>query len=118
MMRWIPVGLLTLVFGVALTLHAADAKFTIKDVMKKAMGKGKLCEKLAGGTATKEEKADAIELFTEMGKNKPPKGDEASWKAKTDALLTAAKAAAAGEAGADAKLKKAADCGACHSAHK
>jgi len=43
---------------------------------------------------------------------------EASWKEKTTALLTAAKDAEAGKEGAGAALMKAANCMACHSAHK
>ena len=44
--------------------------------------------------------------------NTPKKGDAADWKTKTEALLTAAK-------GTDgAALLKAANCKACHDAHK
>lgn len=87
------------------------AKHTISDVMKTAM-KGGLCAKVAGGKASDAEKAQLVELFTALAANKPPKGDEASWKEKTGALLTAAKA------GDGAALKKAANCGGCHGAHK
>lgn len=90
---------------------------TIEMVMKVAM-KGGLCKKVADGEASDEEKAKLVELFTAMGKTKPPKGEAESWEAKTKALVVAAKAVAAGEDGAAAKLKAAANCGACHKEHK
>ena len=87
------------------------AKHTIGEVMKVAF-KGGLCGKVAGGKASDAEKAQLVELFTSLAANKPPKGDEASWKEKTGALLAAAKA------GDGAALKKAANCAECHKAHK
>ena len=53
-----------------------------------------------------------------MAANKPPKGEEESWKAKTGALLSAAKECAEGKEGAGDKLKAAANCMECHKAHK
>jgi hypothetical protein len=89
--------------------HAQDAKpkYTISEVMKKAMGpSGK------GGGYKKMEKAEQVEFFTALAQNKPPRGEGEAWKAKTDALVAAAK-------GGDAeKLAKAANCMACHSEHK
>ena len=90
---------------------------------KKIMGivfKGKtaLKNKLIDGSASDEEKETAIKLMTALSKNKPAKGDAESWKEKTSALLKAAKAIKEGEDGAGEAFKKAADCGACHKAHK
>lgn len=104
---------LALLFAVAQQNDAGEgkAKYKIAEVMKKAM-KGGLCAKVAGGKASDEEKKELVELFTALGQNTPPKGDAESWKAKTTALLEAAKA------GDGAALKKAANCGACHSVHK
>ena len=102
----------------SLTGTAQDkAKVEIKDVMKTAM-KGGLCAKVAKGEASADEKKKLVELFTALAANKPPKGDDASWKEKTTALLTAAKDAEAGKDGAGAALMKAANCMACHSVHK
>jgi hypothetical protein len=84
---------------------------TIKQVMK-AHGKGGLLAKVKEGTATSEEKKKLLSLYEALGKTTPPRGDEASWKAKTAALVTAVKTNDV-EA-----LKKAADCKACHSEHK
>lgn len=92
------------------------AKYTIKDVMKKAHKEG-LLKSVASGKASKEDKEMLIELYTALGQNKPPKGDAASWKDKTEALVSAAKEAAK-DAKAGAKVQKAANCMGCHSAHK
>ena len=94
-----------------------EPKYTTKEVMKEAM-KGGLCKTVGSGKGTKEDAAKLVELFTALGGNKPPKGDAASWKEKTGALVAAAKAVAAGEKGAGAKLVKAANCKACHDDHK
>lgn len=114
MMRVLIVGAVA-VFGLAIALDsqvdAGKDPVSIKVVMQKAM-KGGLCGKVASGKANDEEKKQLIALFTDLAKNKPPKGDEAGWKAKTEALVAAAKADDGD------KLKKAANCKACHSEHK
>lgn len=103
--------------AVSVATSAEDEKLSIKDVMKTCM-KGGLCKKVAGGEASKEEKDKLVAQFKAMCEAKPPKGDEESWKTKTAALLEAAKECAEGKEGAGEKLQKAANCMACHSAHK
>jgi len=98
---------------------SARAENSIKDVMKKAhQGKPALCAKCASGKATKEEKEQLVALYEDLAKAEPPKGDKESWKAKTEALLKAAKGMAKDEKEATAAFKKALDCKGCHSAHK
>ncbi|MCI0356926.1 MAG: hypothetical protein L0211_00380 [Planctomycetaceae bacterium] len=104
-------------FSLATNAEDAKPKYTIKEVMKSAH-KAKLHEKVADGKATDAEKKQLVEFYTALAANKPPKGDEASWKEKTAALLAAAKDAEAGKEGAGAALKKAYNCAACHGAHK
>lgn len=94
-----------------------EPKYSIEDVMKKAM-KGGLCKKCASGKATEAEKKTLVAMFVALGQNTPPKGEKASWEKKTKALVDAAKAVAAGEEGAGKKLGKAANCAACHKVHK
>jgi hypothetical protein len=109
------VGLVLGCLGLAAVAEEEQkAKYTIKQVMKKAMAPtgDKLCAKVCSGSASDDEKKELVELFTALSLNKPPKGDAATWKAKTTALLEAAKA------GDGAKLKAAANCGACHGVHK
>jgi hypothetical protein len=104
-------------FSLATGAEDAKPKHTIKEVMK-AVHKSGLMKKVAEGKATDEEEKALIENYEALAANKPPKGDEASWKEKTTALLAAAKDAAAGKEGAGAALMKAYNCMACHSAHK
>lgn len=92
-------------------------KIPTKQVMKVAM-KGGLCAKVAKGDATEKQKKQLLALFTALSKNSPPEGSKESWEAKTSALVAAAKAAVAGDEGAGEKLKKAANCKACHDVHK
>lgn len=106
-----------LTLGLIAGVFAADEKVTIKEVMKKAMAGG-LCKKCASGKASDAEKKELVELFSALGKSKPPKGDEASWKEKTDKLVAAAKAVAEGKDDGAKALGAAANCMACHSVHK
>ena len=109
---------LALVLGALQVGRTADApKTTIKDVMKTAM-KGGLCKKCAGGQASDAEITQLVDLLEALAANKPPKGDDADWTSKTGDLLTAAKAVAAHDKDGGAKLLKAANCMACHDAHK
>jgi hypothetical protein len=103
--------------AVNVATSAEDEKPNIKAVMKTCM-KGGLCKKVASGEATAEEKEKLVAQFTALSEAKPPKGEADSWKAKTAALLEAAKECAEGKEGAGEKLGKAANCMACHSAHK
>jgi hypothetical protein len=95
----------------------AKPKYTIKDVMKKAM-KGPLLKKVAGGGASDDEKKELYEMLVALGKNEPKKGEAESWKTLTAALEKAGKAAIEGESDASKMLEKAADCKACHTPHK
>ncbi len=95
-----------------------DVKYTISDVMKKAHGKGGLLGKVAAGKGDKADAEKLLEMYTELAKNKPPQGDAASWKKFTDGLVAAAKVAVSGGENAGKQLKKAANCKACHTAHK
>jgi hypothetical protein len=110
-----------LVAGLGVFQAADDAKpkYSIEDVMKKGMkGKPSLCAKVAQGKAGKEDQQKLLEMFQDLGKNKPPKGDEGDWKKRTNALVSAAKDVVEGKAGAGKALQKAANCKACHELHK
>ncbi len=102
------------VSGIALAQDGSDA---IKKVMKVAM-KGALLKTVASGKANAKQKDELLQLLKDMAKAKPPKGDEASWKKKTDALVDGAQNEVEGKAGAGAQLKTAANCKACHDVHK
>jgi len=104
-------------FGLATGKAQDDKKTTIKEVMKIAM-KGGLCAKVAKGEASEEEKKKLAGLFAALHENKPPKGEAESWDKKTKALVDAANDVLAGKEGAGDKLKAAANCMECHTAHK
>ena len=82
---------LVVVSGWSLADDKEKPKHSIKDVMKTAM-KGGLWKKVGDGQASDAEKKELLALFESLGKNKPPKGEEKSWKEKTEALVNAAKA--------------------------
>lgn len=105
------VAMLALVTTTWMAAQAAEPKHSIKEVMKIAL-KGPLNKKVADGKASDEEKKQLIELYESLAAAMPTKGDADSWKAKTTALLEAAK-------GTDGQaLMKAANCKACHDVHK
>ena len=109
---------LCVTLGVLVGFSQANAPDeAIKKVMKAAM-KGGLCKKVASGKADDDQKKELVELFESLSKATPPKGGEESWNEKTSALLTAAKDVVDGKDGAEAALGKAANCMACHKAHK
>ncbi|WDI40727.1 hypothetical protein [Bremerella sp. P1] len=113
------IGLLSvaLLSGVALADKGKDSKYSTEDIMKKGF-KGGLVAKVAKGEASEEDQKVVLEMLESLAKNPPHKGSEESWKEKTTALLAAAKGTVEGKEGADAKLKKAMNCKACHNEHK
>jgi hypothetical protein len=104
--------------GLGMFAVAQDPKFEkIADVMDKAH-KSKLHIKVADGKASDDEEKLLIIGYEFLAKQKPPKGDQKSWDEKTKALVDAAKEAAKDDKVGGPKLKKAADCAACHKVHK
>ena len=88
-------------------------KYTIKEIMTKSFkADDNLKDLIIEGMATDEQKAQFIDYVENLAQFKPRKGDAASWKEKTDALIAAAK-------GSDLPaLEKATNCKSCHSVHK
>jgi hypothetical protein len=102
-------------------VNAADKKpkYTTEQVME-ALHKGddNVGKRILKGEGSKEDLAKLVEYYPSLPLNEPAKGDKASWEAKTTALLKAAKALHAGEAGALEQYKQAVNCKACHNAHR
>jgi hypothetical protein len=94
-----------------------EPKYSIKEVMKLAH-KNKLMQKVAGGEGTKADKEKLLGLYIALSEGKPEKGSLEDWKKRTRAIVTAARAVVAGKEGAEAHLKKAVNCAACHKLHK
>jgi hypothetical protein len=120
--RYGAAALLAVAFAGLTVFGAGDEKpkYDIETIMDKAHGEknDKLLKKVLDGKADAAEKKELLELYTELGKNKPPKGDEKSWKEKTSALVSASQEVVDGKDKGVADLKKAANCRACHQAHK
>ena len=110
-------------FAVTASLTAAEGhddvigKF-MKDCHKAPKGVDPVCKKAADGAASKEELKKLLEGYQAMAKLAPPKGEAASWKAKTGALVAAVKGLQKGAPDAAAKYKEAVNCKSCHTAHK
>jgi hypothetical protein len=103
----------------------------VKEIMQKANGKDGICKGIGSGLKLKEPKWDdlnakakeLVPLAKAMGKNKPPKGDEESWKKFTSAYAKAAEDLETATdkkdaAGAAAAMKVLTACTGCHAAHR
>ena len=102
-------------------LSAAEAKpkYTTKEVMKTLhKGQDNIAKHVSQGSGTKEEIDKLVEYYASLPLNEPPKGDKASWAAKSTALFKAAEDLKAGKPNALAGYKQAVNCKACHSAHR
>lgn len=106
--------------GACLQAGAQDKpKYTVKEVMQ-ALHKGDdaLAKKVTQGEGTQDDFKKLVVYYVALPLNDAPKGDAASWKEKTAALLLAAQALEGGKAGALDQYKAAVNCKACHSIHK
>ena len=98
------------------TLFAADAKpKAIKQIMKQMKAP---VDKVKKGNATDADKKKLLELYTDLGKNKPPVGDADNWKKLTSALVDATQDLVDDKQGAVDEFNKAVDCAKCHTAHR
>ena len=95
---------------------SADQSNAFEEIMKKGFKsteeKPALLKKVIDGTASEAEKAKLAEYLKKMVGLKPPEGNAASWKKKTQALVSAM------EKNDLNVLKNAANCKACHKVHK
>jgi hypothetical protein len=96
------------------SLAAGDAKYTIKEVMGEAHKKG-LLKKVYSGDASEKDAKRLLELYTELAKQKPPKGDADAFKATTKKMVEGAKLIVDGKKDEGiALLKKTVQCMECH----
>lgn len=102
-----------------LAADSAKPKYTVEEVMEKAHDRSTgLLGKVIDGKATEKDKKDLVEMYVSLAQFKPSRGEAASWKKKTEALVAAAKDTVAGKEGATKKLKAASSCSGCHKDHK
>jgi hypothetical protein len=106
-------------FAPLVLAEARNPKYTVQEVMK-AIHKGEdnIGKRAVKGVASKDDIAKLAEYYESLPLNEPPRGEIASWKEKTAALVKASRALKAGESGAVDLYKNAANCKACHSVHK
>ncbi len=91
----------------------------IHDVMEWAhKGRDSMAARVRDGKGTPDEINTLVRFYKFMATQKPELGDDASWKAKTDALVAAAEKLKKGDADAAEAYKKAVNCKACHDVHK
>ena len=122
MRKFVPVLALTFTVSLGGLLladhHEKKPKYKISEVMQKALKGKTLKDKIVKGEASAKETLQFLDMMIALSSQKPPKGDEKSWKKFTDATLVAAAKVAVGRKDAAAELKKATNCAACHKAHK
>jgi hypothetical protein len=121
-MRMTALALAGVMVAALVGLSSADEvkdkpKHTIKEVMKQAH-KDKLLNKVTGGTASKEQQKELLELYQDLSKNVPPRGDLEAWKKQTDRMVTLAEAVVNGDEKAPKQLVKTVNCQACHQKFK
>ncbi len=112
----------TLAAFIASFAIAADETNPIKEAMRFAhkapKGEKKKCELVVEGTISEADLQKTLELYKAACAAKPPKGDEAAYKAKFTKLVAATQDVLAKKEGATAAYKEAVNCKACHSEHK
>lgn len=116
---WLSLAVIFAVAGATFAVSFEDAKYTVKEVMKKANnGRDSLLNKVKSGNATDAEKAKLLEYYESMPAGKVKKGDADDFKKRGEAMVEAAKAAKNGDTGWKEKLNKATSCKACHDLYK
>jgi len=102
-----------LAFAVTVAV-AAESK--ISTVMKTVMkGDNSTYKAVCLGKGSDADAQKLVNCLKGLAGTKPPKGDMASWNAKTTALIKAAEDVAAKKPGAATVLQKAGNCKGCHS---
>jgi mono/diheme cytochrome c family protein len=118
-----------LVLGLAFTAIAvaqegdeAKPEMTVEEVMETVHmapeGEKTLLAIVLEGNATQEQKQKLLDAYINMAENDPPMGELQDWRVKTYTILREAAKVAVGRKGAEAGLKTATNCAACHKAHK
>lgn len=98
---------------------SADEKMSMKSIMKDGhKGEEAPIQTILAGKADEKLLKQFLAYYEFMSTQKPPQGDEASWKKKTAALVEATQGLIAKKDGSLGALKSAVNCKACHTDHK
>lgn len=97
----------------------AGEKLTIEEIMEKThKGKESMVARVGSAKPDPKEVTTLLGYYQQMAADKPGKGDEASWKKKTGAVIEALEGIKAGKPKSAEAFKTAINCKACHSVHK
>jgi hypothetical protein len=103
-------------------IHAAEfdesRRVVIAAMRRVFRGPDALIEKATAGEASEPEKQKLLKVLTDMAAVPAARGDAASWKGRTEALVAAAQDLVDGKEGARDRLRAASACKACHQAHQ
>ncbi len=117
--RWILPGFAAAGLLMGAAWAQGDEPKSIKDVMVAVhKGKDSTISKVKDGKGTEDDNKKLVKMYEFLATQKAPKGDEKSWKDKTEALVAAAKDLVDKKDGALDKVKAASNCKACHDVHK
>ena len=108
-------------FALAGSVFADENHEIIEKAMKEGFkGDDSPLAKVLDGAASKEETAALAKLVQTMKGTRAPKGEQAAFEEKVTEMVAAMNAVAGGDTGekALARLDKAANCKACHDAHR
>lgn len=97
--------------------EAEDGGFTISQVMLAAHD-SKLYREILGDSPDPETVGVMQELYADLPKRTPPKGEIEDWEERATALVSAVDAIAAGDPKGANQLKRAVNCSSCHSRHR
>ena len=104
---------------------AAEKLLTINQIMVRAhlrpenrSTRNHLDHKLIDGKATDAEKQELLDLYRQLTKLTPPKGDAKAFRKDAQALVDAVPAVIDGKEGGKEMLIKATDCKGCHAKYR
>ena len=104
---------------------AAEKLLTINQIMVRAhlrpqnrATRNNLDRKVIDGKATDAEKQELLELYRQLTKLTPPKGDAKAFRKDAQALVDAVQSLIDGEEGGKEMLIKATDCKGCHAKYR
>jgi hypothetical protein len=97
----------------------ASAEGVISDAMKKFhKGETSTTKHVGEGSASSSDVSALLRAYQDMAKTRPPKGTPASWKQKTDEVISALNAIKSGNKSGTSAFKRAINCKACHDVHR
>jgi hypothetical protein len=97
----------------------AKAKSSIKEIMKNDnKGDDSIVKQIIAGKGTADQVSKLQADYKLLPDLQPPRGDKASWKTKSAALLEATDGLKLDDKASIAKFKDAVSCRQCHSVHK